>query len=65
MLVLSRRASEKIKIGDDIEIIVVDVRGDNVRLGITAPPEMPVHREEIWNAVQKGVPFTRNRAVHP
>jgi len=40
-------------IGDDVEIIIVDVRGDKVRLGITAPKEIPVHRREIYDAIQR------------
>jgi len=40
-------------IGDDVEIIIVDVRGDKVRLGITAPRSIPVHRREIYDAIQR------------
>ena len=46
MLVLSRQRDQTIMIGDDIEITVVDIRGDKVRLGINAPSEIPVHRKE-------------------
>lgn len=55
MLVLSRQKDESIVIGDDgaIEIVIVDVRGDKVRLGITAPKEIPVHRREIYDAIQR------------
>ena len=53
MLVLSRQRDESIMIGDDVEIIIVDVRGDKVRLGITAPKSMPVHRREIYDAIQR------------
>ena len=53
MLVLSRQKNESIMIGDDIEIIIVDVRGDKVRLGITAPKEIPVHRMEVYEAIQR------------
>ncbi len=53
MLVLSRQRDESIMIGDDVEIIIVDVRGDKVRLGITAPREIPVHRREIYDAIQR------------
>ncbi len=52
MLVLSRKKDESIMIGDEIKITVVDVRGDKVRLGITAPRETPVHREEIYDSIQ-------------
>ncbi len=51
MLVLSRRRDESIMIGDDVEITIVDVRGDKVRLGITAPKHIPVHRREIYDAI--------------
>ncbi len=53
MLVLSRQRDESIMIGDNVEIIIVDVRGDKVRLGITAPKEVPVHRREIYDAIQR------------
>jgi carbon storage regulator len=53
MLVLSRQRDESIMIGDDVKITIVDVRGDKVRLGITAPKEIPVHRMEIYEAIQR------------
>ena len=53
MLVLTRQRDEKILIGDDIEITVVDIRGDKVRLGITAPKRIPVHRKEVYDAIQR------------
>jgi carbon storage regulator len=53
MLVLSRQKDESIMIGDDVEITIVDVRGDKVRLGINAPREISVHRKEIYLAIQK------------
>jgi len=53
MLVLSRQRDESIMIGDDVEIIIVDVRGKNVRLGITAPKNIPVHRREIYDLIKK------------
>lgn len=53
MLVLSRQKDESIMIGDDVEITIVDVRGDKVRLGITAPREISVHRKEVWIAIKK------------
>ncbi len=53
MLVLSRQRDESIMIGDDVEITIVDVRGDKVRLGITAPRHIPVHRREIYDAIQR------------
>ena len=53
MLVLSRQKDESIIIGDDIEITIVDVRGDKVRLGINAPRSISVHRKEIYEAIQR------------
>lgn len=53
MLVLSRHRDESIMIGDDIVITVVDVRGDKVRLGIDAPTDIPVHRQEVYEAIQR------------
>jgi carbon storage regulator len=53
MLVLSRQKDESIMIGDEVEITIVDVRGDKVRLGITAPKSIPVHRREIYDAIQR------------
>lgn len=53
MLVLSRKKDEKIVIGDSITIMVLEIRGDKVRLGIDAPREVSVHREEVWVEVQK------------
>lgn len=53
MLVLSRQRDESIIIGDNIVITVVDIRGDKVRLGIDAPKEVPVHRQEVYEAIQK------------
>ena len=61
MLVLSRHRDESIIIGDDIVITVVDIRGDKVRLGIQAPSSVSVHRQEIYEAIQreKGEPAAR------
>jgi carbon storage regulator len=53
MLVLSRQRDESIIIGDDIEITVVDIRGDKVRLGVTAPKEISVHRKEVYEAIRR------------
>ena len=52
MLVLSRTRDETIMIGDDIEITIVDVRGDKVRLGINAPTTISVHRKEVYEAIK-------------
>lgn len=53
MLVLSRHRDESIIIGDNIVVTIVDVRGDKVRLGIDAPTEIPVHRREVYEAIQR------------
>ena len=53
MLVLSRNRDQSIMIGDDVEITIVDVRGSVVRLGITAPKSIPVHRREIYDVIQR------------
>ena len=53
MLVLSRQRDETIMIGDEIELTVVDIRGDKVRLGITAPSHVAVHRKEIYEAIKR------------
>ena len=53
MLVLSRQRDETIMIGDDIELTVVDIRGDKVRLGIKAPSHIAVHRKEIYDAIKR------------
>jgi carbon storage regulator len=52
MLVLSRQRDETIMIGDEIEITVVDIRGDKVRLGINAPTSIAVHRKEVYEAIK-------------
>lgn len=54
MLVLSRQRDETIMIGDNVEITVVDIRGDKVRLGIVAPRQVPVHRGEVYEAIKRG-----------
>lgn len=53
MLVLSRQKDESIMIGDEVEVTIVDVRGDKVRLGITAPKNIAVHRMEVYEAIQR------------
>ena len=59
MLVLSRKKNESIVINDNITIVVVEIRGDKVRLGVEAPKEMPVHRREVYDAIQ------REREINP
>ena len=53
MLVLSRKKNESIVINNDITIVVVEIRGDKVRLGVEAPKEVPVHRREVYDAIKK------------
>lgn len=53
MLVLTRRIGERLRIGSDIELVVLDIRGRDVRLGVTAPAEVPIHREEIYARIQE------------
>lgn len=61
MLVLSRHRDESIMVGDDVRITVVDIRGDKVRLGIDAPQAIPVHRQEVYDAIKREV--DRNNAA--
>ena len=53
MLVLSRKKNESIVINNDITIVVVEIRGDKVRLGVEAPKEVPVHRNEVYEAIRR------------
>ena len=53
MLVLSRKKNESIVIDDRIKIVVVEIRGDKVRLGVEAPKEVPVHRQEVYDAIKR------------
>ncbi|MFO0783535.1 MAG: carbon storage regulator CsrA [Phycisphaerales bacterium] len=53
MLVLSRHRDDAIMIGDDVEIVVVDIRGDKVRLGVNAPPRVAVHRKEVYESIRQ------------
>ena len=63
MLVLSRHRDESTMIGDNIVITVVDVRGDKVRLGIDAPTDIPVHRQEVYDAIQREKNANKDAAV--
>ena len=73
MLVLSRKKDESIVINNDITIVVVEIRGDKVRLGVEAPKEIPVHRREVFEAIARGddvlpeadVPSTGLEAAEP
>jgi carbon storage regulator len=62
MLVLSRKRDERIVIGDNIVITVVEVRGDKVRLGIDAPTEVPVHRQEVLDAMRRDAADASSKA---
>jgi len=53
MLVLSRKANQEICIGDNIRIMVIEIRGDKVRLGVVAPRDVPVHRHEVYDAIKR------------
>jgi carbon storage regulator len=53
MLIITRRPGERLVLGDDIRIEVIEVSGNTVRLGIAAPREIPVYREELWEAVKQ------------
>jgi carbon storage regulator len=53
MLVLSRQRDESIMIGENVVVTIVDIRGDKVRLGIQAPVEIPVHRQEVYEAIKR------------
>ena len=65
MLVLSRKKNESIIINDDITIVVVEIRGDKVRLGVEAPKEIPVHRNEVYEAIRRNQEAGEQAAVEP
>lgn len=62
MLVLSRKKNESIVINDDITIVVVEIRGDKVRLGVEAPKEVPVHRREVFDAIRRNETAAETKA---
>jgi len=64
MLVLSRKKNESIVINNDITIVVVEIRGDKVRLGVEAPKEVPVHRREVYEAIHRNEP-AKSAATEP
>jgi carbon storage regulator len=53
MLILTRRVGETLKVGDDIDVVVLGVKGNQVRIGVKAPDNVAVHREEIYERIQK------------
>jgi carbon storage regulator len=65
MLVLSRKINETIVINDNIVITVVDIRGDKVRLGIEAPKDVPVHRQEVYDAIKRAEGTSGAHRVDP
>jgi carbon storage regulator len=65
MLVLARRVDESIMIGDEIEIVIIDIKGDQVKLGIKAPRRITVHRKEIYNDIQEENIAARNSKFKP
>ena len=65
MLVLSRKKNESIVINDDITVVVVEIRGDKVRLGVEAPKKVPVHRREVFDAIHKITRVPPNQSLMP
>ena len=65
MLVLSRKKNESIVINNDITIVVVEIRGDKVRLGVEAPKEIPVHRNEVYEAIRRNVEIKGQESCEP
>lgn len=53
MLVLSRKENESIMVGDDVKIVILDIRGDKVRVGVEAPKDVPAHRNEVYEAIKR------------
>ena len=62
MLVLTRKSKQSIMIGNDIELTILKIEKDQVRLGIAAPSEVPIHRKEVYENIQKGAPRPPNHA---
>lgn len=65
MLVLSRKRDEKIVIGNDIELTVVEIRGDKVRIGVQAPSNIPVHRHEVYLAIERENQAAAEKPANP
>lgn len=62
MLILSRRPDERVKIGKDIVVTVLSVKGKQVRLGFTAPDGVSIHREEVHDRIEQGQPMPAKRS---
>jgi carbon storage regulator len=65
VLIITRRAGQKVMLGDDITIEVMEVVGNSVRLGVAAPKSLPVYREEIWAAVKEENQAAANAEANP
>lgn len=65
MLVLSRKEDEVVCIGDDITVTVVEIRGDKVRIGVNAPQNVPVHRQEVYEAIHAGPERAAEVSAYP
>jgi carbon storage regulator len=65
MLILTRRAGETVMIGDDITVTILGTKGNQVRVGVTAPKEMPIHREEIYERIKREEAAARKGAGRP
>ena len=61
MLVMSRKKNETLVIGDKIEVTIIDVKGEKVRIGVKAPVDVAVHRKEVYNVIQKGLGEAKRR----
>ncbi len=63
MLVLSRKKGERVMIGDDVTVTVLEIRGDRIKLGFGCPTEIPVHREEVWRRLLESPPIEPRSAA--